>query len=223
MIIRLEGSKLSDNQHANNFHTITLGMGCYWSPEALFGAMPGVIKTRVGFAGGTSHEPTYRNMGDHTETVELIVDPALVSYDTLLETFWNNHNPYNINGYKDRQYQSLLLYRDEEQEEAFRRIKNRMERDKGILDTELAPFQAFYPAETRHQKYYLKRFPDAVAKLSTLYPSDEELENSTLVARLNGVAKGFLSLERLQHEIDQWPISTNEKAEIISLIRQIHW
>ncbi|WP_336789207.1 peptide-methionine (S)-S-oxide reductase [Paenibacillus sp. MMO-177] len=51
--------------------TITLGMGCYWSPEALFGAVPGVIGTRVGFAGGTTAEPTYRGMGDHTETVEL--------------------------------------------------------------------------------------------------------------------------------------------------------
>ncbi|WP_435168330.1 peptide-methionine (S)-S-oxide reductase MsrA [Paenibacillus glycanilyticus] len=203
--------------------TITLGMGCYWSPEALFGAVPGVIRTRVGFAGGTTAEPSYRSMGDHTETVELQFDAALVSYDELLELFWNNHNPYNINGYKDRQYQSLLLYRDDEQAEAFRRIKSRMEETKGILDTELSPFNAFYPAESRHQKYYLKRFPDAVEKLMSLYLSEEELERSTLAARLNGVAKGFLNLERLQNEMKGWPVAEDELKEILSLIRQIRW
>ncbi|WP_236013424.1 peptide-methionine (S)-S-oxide reductase MsrA [Paenibacillus glycanilyticus] len=203
--------------------TITLGMGCYWSPEALFGAVPGVIRTRVGFAGGTTAEPSYRSMGDHTETVELQFDAALVSYDELLELFWNNHNPYNINGYKDRQYQSLLLYRDDEQVEAFRRIKSRMEETKGILDTELSPFNAFYPAESRHQKYYLKRFPDAVEKLMSLYLSEEELERSTLAARLNGVAKGFLNLERLQNEMKGWPVAEDELKEILSLIRQIRW
>ncbi|MCM3631244.1 peptide-methionine (S)-S-oxide reductase [Paenibacillus glycanilyticus] len=208
----------------NNLHTITLGMGCYWSPEALFGAVPGVVRTRVGFSGGTSEAPTYRSMGDHSETVELQFDPAQVSYEDLLELFWNNHNPYNINGYKDRQYQSLLLYRNDEQEEAFRRIKSRIEGDKGsLLDTELAPFRAFYPAESRHQKYYLKRFPDAAAKLSLLYPSERELESSTLAARLNGVAKGFLNLERLQREMEQWPTPPGELSGMLSLIRQIRW
>lgn len=214
---------MSDKPEKNNLHTITLGMGCYWSPEALFGAVPGIIRTRVGFAGGTAEAPTYRRMGDHTETVELQFDPAVVTYDELLETFWNNHNPYNINGYKDRQYQSLLLYRNDEQEEAFRTIKSRIERDKGSLDTELSPFRAFYPSEARHQKYYLKRFPDAVNKLSELYPSEEELESSTLAARLNGVAKGFLNLERLRHELAQWPIPEEELARMLSLIRQIRW
>lgn len=211
------------NKADNNLRTITLGMGCYWSPEALFGAVPGVVRTRVGFAGGTTNNPTYRDMGDHTETVELQFDPAQVSYDELLELFWNNHNPYNINGYKDRQYQSLFLYRDREQEEDFRRIKDRIEADKGGLDTELAPFHTFYPAESRHQKYYLKRFPDAVLKLSKFYPSEEELESSTLAARLNGVAKGFLNLERLQREMEQWSIPEGELSSMLSLIRQIRW
>ncbi|WP_336789241.1 peptide-methionine (S)-S-oxide reductase [Paenibacillus sp. MMO-177] len=140
-----------------------------------------------------------------------------------MEVFWNNHNPYNINGYKDMQYQSLLLYRNEDQAEAFRRMKSRMEDAKGILDTELAPFKAFYPAESRHQKYYLKRFPDAVEKLKSLYSSEEELERSTLAARLNGVAKGFLNLERLQQEMLGWPLAENELKEMLSLIRQIRW
>ncbi len=102
-------------------------------------------------------------------------------------------------------------------------MKSRMEDAKGILDTELAPFKAFYPAESRHQKYYLKRFPDAVEKLKSLYSSEEELERSTLAARLNGVAKGFLNLERLQQEMLGWPLAENELKEMLSLIRQIRW
>lgn len=207
----------------HSLHTITLGMGCYWTPEALFGAMPGIVRTRVGFSGGASAYPTYRDMGDHTETVELTFDPAIVSYDELLTTFWKNHKPVNINDYKGRQYQSLLLYRDERQAETFRTIKNRFERELGALDTELAPFRTFYKAEPRHQKYYLKRYPDAVAKLSTIYSSEEELERATLAARLNGVAKGFLNMERLRHEMQQWPMSASELAAQLALVRTIRW
>lgn len=204
--------------------TITLGMGCFWSPEALFGSLPGVVRTRVGYAGGTTEHPTYREMGDHSETVELDFDPEILSYEALLETFWNRHNPININGYKGRQYQSLLLFRDRQQEEAFRRAKERMEAEKGRpLETEIVPFRGFHPAEPRHQKYYLKRYPDAIAKLSELYSSEEELTNSTLAARLNGLAKGFANRERLLREISQWPIDPAVRDDLVALVRRIRW
>ncbi|MBB6693573.1 peptide-methionine (S)-S-oxide reductase MsrA [Cohnella xylanilytica] len=204
--------------------TITLGMGCFWSPEALFGSLPGVVRTRVGYAGGTTEHPTYREMGDHSETVELDFDPEILSYEALLETFWNHHNPININGYKGRQYQSLLLFRDRQQEEAFRRAKERMEAEKGRpLETEIVPFRGFTPAEPRHQKYYLKRYPDAIAKLSELYSSEEELTNSTLAARLNGLAKGFANRERLIGEIGQWPLDPVARDDLVALVRRIRW
>ncbi|MBB6730639.1 peptide-methionine (S)-S-oxide reductase MsrA [Cohnella zeiphila] len=207
-----------------NLHTLTLGMGCFWSPDALFGSLPGVIRTRVGYAGGTAPQPDYREMGDHSETVELDFDAERISYDRLLETFWGHHSPVNINGYKGRQYQSLLLYRDANQEQAIRRIKSRIESDKGmLLETEVAPFRAFHLAEPRHQKYYLKRYPDAIAKLGALYPTEEELTNATLAARLNGLAKGFTSLERILDEIRDWPIGAEELSEWTALIRQIRW
>ncbi|WP_256758384.1 peptide-methionine (S)-S-oxide reductase MsrA [Cohnella sp. WQ 127256] len=214
---------MNNHETITHIETATLGMGCFWSPEALFGSLPGVLRTRVGYAGGTTSHPTYRKMGDHSEVVEVDFDADLISYGELLTVFWNNHNPININGYKGRQYQSLLLYRNEEQEETIHRMKKRMELDKGSLETEIVPYTEFHIAEPRHQKYYVKRFPNAIGKLSTLYPSEEELMNATLAARLNGLAKGFANLEHIQREIHQWPISTDNQAEFIQLIRQIRW
>ncbi|MBO9596237.1 MAG: peptide-methionine (S)-S-oxide reductase MsrA [Cohnella sp.] len=207
----------------STIRTLTLGMGCFWSPEALFGALPGVIRTRVGYAGGTTDHPTYREMGDHTEVVQVDFDGEIVSYERLLETFWTNHNPVNINGYKGRQYQSMLLYGDEEQGEVFQRVKRRMEESKGNLETGIFPCAPFYLAEPRHQKYYLKRFPDALERLSVPYPTEEKLMNATLVARLNGLAKGYTNLGRIVDEIGLWPMSDSERAETIALIRGIRW
>lgn len=204
--------------------TITLGMGCFWSPEALFGSLRGVEETRVGYAGGTTEQPTYREMGDHAETVEIGFDAEVISVDRLLETFWNNHNPVNINGYKGRQYQSLLLYRDEAQAEAFNRVKQRMASAAGhTLETEIAPFAAFYPAESRHQKYYLKRYPDALEKLRGLYESEEAFMRSKLAARLNGIAKGFANLAPVLLEIETWPIEPGERNALMERVRQIRW
>jgi peptide-methionine (S)-S-oxide reductase len=203
--------------------TATLGMGCFWSPEALFGALPGVIRTRVGYAGGTTPVPVYREMGDHTETVEIDFDSGQITFDSLLEVFWSHHNPLNINDFKGRQYLSILFYRDEVQQQSIQRVKERMEADKGPLDTTVVPYSEFYLAEDRHQKYYLKRFPDAIDKLGALYDSPEDLVNSTLAARLNGLAKGYSNLEPIKREILEWPIAPNEQTELTNLIQKIRW
>ncbi|KQX53914.1 peptide-methionine (S)-S-oxide reductase MsrA [Paenibacillus sp. Root444D2] len=204
--------------------TLTLGMGCFWSPDALFGQLTGIIRTRVGFAGGTTDHPTYRQLGDHTETVDMDFDSSIVSLETLLNVFWSSHNPVNINDYKGQQYRSLILFRDPTQNNVIREVKRTTEeRGQGILDTEVAPFTVFYPAEDRLQKYYLKRYPDAIKKLRTIIPTDEELTNATLAARLNGLAKGYTNLEKIINEIRTWQISGEEQEEIIHLIKQIKW
>lgn len=208
----------------STIQTVTLGMGCFWSPEALFGHLPGVIRTRVGYAGGTAKDPTYRRMGDHSETVEIDFSPDIIRIEELLEVFWEHHNPVNINDYKGRQYRSLVLYRDEKQWDAIQRvIRQRKEQGKGEPQTEAAPYSGFYLAEDRHQKYYLKRYPDAMEKLSALYRDEKELVNSTLAARLNGLAKGYTNLERIRNEIARWPASLEERTRMIDLIRQIRW
>ncbi|WP_042168481.1 peptide-methionine (S)-S-oxide reductase MsrA [Paenibacillus gorillae] len=204
--------------------TATLVMGCFWSPEALFGHLPGVIRTVTGYAGGTTPDPTYREMGNHSETVQLQYDSTQISFQQLAELFWQNHNPININGYKGTQYMSLLFYHDAEQEEVIRHvIQSRVNRGYEPPETRIMRYAEFYPAEDRHQKYYLQRYPDAMEKLSALYSDKQELFGSTLAARLNGLAKGYTSMERIRSELEGWKIGSDERTEMLELLRRIKW
>lgn len=220
----LRSRALASSFSESAIQTTTLGMGCFWSPEALFGHLPGVIRTRVGYAGGTAKAPTYRQMGDHTETIQIDFDSEMITFEEILEVFWNNHNPFNINDYKGNQYRSLLLYANELQEETIQRvIRTRKALGKGEPATEIAPYSRFYLAEDKHQKYYLKRFPNAIEKLSALFTTQEELNNATLAARLNGLAKGYTNMERIKNEIRQWPTSPSSQKLMLDLISQIRW
>lgn len=71
----------------------TFALGCFWAPDSFFGTTKGVIRTRVGFTGGTKDLPQYRNLGDHTEAIELDYDPNEITYDKLLDIFWTHHDP----------------------------------------------------------------------------------------------------------------------------------
>ncbi|MDQ0062214.1 peptide-methionine (S)-S-oxide reductase MsrA [Paenibacillus harenae] len=201
-------------------HTVTIGMGCFWSPDALFGSLPGVVRTRTGYAGGTIPAPTYREMGDHSETVQITYDPVSITLGQLLRLFWDNHNPYNINDYKGRQYRSLLIYHHESQLDAIHSVLKERETSP---DTEIVQHTQFWPAEDRHQKYYLHRYPQAVVALSGLYAAHEELVGSTVAARLNGLAKGYTNLSRLREEIGSWNIDSGERERILHIITQIRW
>lgn len=208
-----------------NQDSLTLGMGCFWSPDALFGHLPGVIRTRVGYAGGTTSDPTYRQMGDHTETVEMDFDPNTISLEDILNVFWNHHNPVNINDYKGRQYMSILLYHDEKQRERMDQVIEKRKKlgNKGETLTLIAPYEGLHLAENNHQKYYLKRYPDAFDKLSILYPNHNDLVNSTLAARMNGLAKGYTNLEHIRNEIKQWSMNLDDQSHIMDVIREIRW
>lgn len=204
--------------------TATLAMGCFWGPEALFGSLPGVVRTRTGYAGGTLADPTYRRIGDHTETIEVEFDPAVLTYEEILRIFWNNHNPININGYKGRQYQSMLLYRSPGQREAIQHVLEELRASgKEEPATEIHPFTIFYPAEEKHQKYYLKRHPDAVGKLLGLYSSISDMDRSTLAARLNGLAKGYTNRSGIVEEVKRWPLPERERERIIGRVKEIRW
>ncbi|MNS24739.1 Peptide methionine sulfoxide reductase MsrA [compost metagenome] len=208
----------------NPLQTATLGMGCFWSPEALFGHFPGVIRTKVGYAGGTTDQPSYREMGDHSEMVQLDFDREILSYEDILRIFWNSHNPVNINDYKGRQYRSLVLYHNEQQKAKAEQVIREREREgRAKPETEISPYISFYPAEERHQKYYLHRYPNAVEKLSSIYPSHQELLSSTLAARLNGLAKGYTNLAQIKQEIAGWPMRMDHRERLIDLISGIKW
>ena len=189
-----------------NMKTFTCGMGCFWGHESRFGSLPGVLRTRVGYTGGTTKSPTYRKMGDHTESIEVDYNPDIIGLDELLEVFWRNHYP-NRDEYKGRQYISLLFYHSDDERETIGRVKEGMEQKLGEkIETEIHPVTNFTKAEIRHQKYYLKRYPGLMEQLNHLYPEEELLDDSTFAARLNGFVKGFGTKDELLKEIRSWPM-----------------
>ena len=88
-------------------------MGCFWRPDSLFGGLEGVVSTKVGYAGGTKEMPTYYDMGDHIESVEVVFDPAIIGYADLLDFFWREHDPRYSSA--TRQYASAIFPADREQ------------------------------------------------------------------------------------------------------------
>lgn len=218
-------SKKNFDLQASNVETATFGMGWFWGPDARFGHLPGVIRTRVGFSGGTTPSPTYRRIGDHTETLEIDFDPSLISYEEILNVFWGNHNPLRENFYKGRQYISILLYHNQhQQQDIIKRKKSEWSHIlNGEIQTEIAPYSTFYLAEDYHQKYYLRRFKNAFEKLDTIFTNHSDFVNSTLTARLNGLAKGHGTLSGLREEINTWGLNKNDTMRLIEMLSKIRW
>lgn len=145
----------------------TFGAGCFWGVEETFRALPGITATTVGYMGGDMPNPTYEDVctdaTGHAEVVQVEYDPTQISYDKLLETFWANHDPTQI----DRQgpdvgtqYRSVIFYHSPEQQAAAEKAKSKLE-NSGKFDesigTQIVPASLFYKAEEYHQKYLAKR------------------------------------------------------------------
>src|SRR3954471_5284201 len=148
-----------------NNHTATFAAGCFWGVEAAFRATPGVLRTTVGYTGGEVDDPTYEQVCSgrtgHAEAVKVDYDPTLVSYDQLLATFWDSHNPTTRNrqGWDvGSQYRSAIFTHDGEQQRAA--VASRDEYQRGLkrqIVTEIVPVASFWPAEDYHQQYLEKR------------------------------------------------------------------
>lgn len=114
-----------------------------------------MLGTSVGYAGGTTRDPTYRSMGDHTESIRIEYDPEMIAYEDLLAEFWASHDPGRPA--RSRQYASVIFYADDRQREAAEVSKAAMERERGAtLYTDILPLDRFYRAEEYHQHYYAK-------------------------------------------------------------------
>ena len=204
----------SENNLKDSYQTASFGMGCFWGSEAAFGALPGVIRTRVGYSGGTSINPTYYDIGDHTETVQVDYDPRIISYLSLLEVFWNHHNP-TIKS-KKRQYISIIFYHgDKQMEIALRSKEEESKEKKQKIWTELAPFKAFYLAEEYHQKYFLQQAGPFYEGLRNAFPDFSYLNRSTIAARANAFLGGFGDCEQLKKEIDSYKVSQRIKNQFL--------
>ncbi|MDS0283653.1 peptide-methionine (S)-S-oxide reductase MsrA [Haloarcula onubensis] len=167
--------------------TATFGMGCFWGPDARFGAMPGVVRTRVGYAGGTAPNPSYYSLGDHTEVVQVEYVPETLAYEDLLDVFWANHNPFSA-AHK-RQYRGVVLAHDDGQRAAADASAAALEDRTGkAVATAVESLDSFTLAEKYHQKYELRSTPVLGAEFEDIY--GPALVDSTAAARLNGFVAG---------------------------------
>jgi peptide-methionine (S)-S-oxide reductase len=145
----------------------TFGAGCFWGVEAHFRQVKGVTSTAVGYSGGTLDHPSYEDVctdrTGHAEVVQIEYDPARVSYEDLLEVFWDNHDPTTLNRQGPdygTQYRSVIFYHSPEQEAAARASKEELEQSKRFrspIVTQIVPAAPFWRAEEYHQRYLEKR------------------------------------------------------------------
>jgi len=142
----------------------TFAGGCFWCVEADFDKVPGVISTTSGYTGGTVVDPTYQRVSaggtGHAEAVEIVYDPAKVTFDKLLDVFWHNHDPLTKNAQfcdHGEQYRAAIFYHDEEQRRLAEASKQAVQaRFRQPIQTEITPAGPFYKAEDYHQDYHLK-------------------------------------------------------------------
>ena len=152
----------------NGFERAVFGMGCFWGAEKKFWQLPGVYSTAVGYAGGPTPNPTYREvctgMTGHNEVVLVVFDPKVISYGDLLKAFWENHDP--TQGMRQgndvgTQYRSGIYYENADQQRAAEASRDAFQKQLtaagyGPITTEILPEPAFYYAEDYHQQYLAK-------------------------------------------------------------------
>ncbi len=148
-------------------HKATFGAGCFWGVEAAFRKVKGVSSTAVGYMGGTLANPTYEDVctdrTGHAEVVQVEYDPAQVSYEQLLDLFWENHDPTTLNRQGPdfgTQYRSVIFYHTPEQKTAAEASKEKLQKGgpfKRPIVTEITAAPPFYRAEEYHQQYLEKR------------------------------------------------------------------
>jgi methionine-S-sulfoxide reductase len=182
--------------------------------------VPGVVRTVVGYAGGTLENPTYRNLGDHAECLQVEFDPAVVSYEELLDLFWKSHNPCARS--LRRQYMSAIFAHDEDQLRRARAARDREQARLGKkIHTEIALLRRFYPAEDYHQKYYLRNDPELFEAWRRAEGGGEtEFVRSTLAARLNGIAGGNGGLELLEEELRRSNVEEDRRRAVLQAARR---
>jgi len=180
-----------------------------------------VVRTRVGYAGGTTPNPTYRTLGDHTETIQIDYDPAVISYGELLDLFWRGHDPTRRPW--SRQYMSIILYHNDEQKRLIMESKAREEERLGReVATEIAPYTVFYRAEDYHQKYRLRQVSALMSDFRQMYPNGSDFVDSTAAARVNGYVAGYGTVEQFQQDVGRLGLSAEGRDKLSSIVGSLH-
>jgi peptide-methionine (S)-S-oxide reductase len=159
-----DNSSSANSSTAPNTDTATFANGCFWCTEAIFEELNGVISATSGYTGGNTENPTYKQVCSgqtgHAEALQIVYDPAKISFDELLAVFWETHDPTTLNQQGadvGSQYRSGIFYHNEEQKAKAEKYKTELDKS-GAFDrpivTEITAFTKFYPAEDYHQQYF---------------------------------------------------------------------
>jgi peptide-methionine (S)-S-oxide reductase len=176
LLILMSGSSCAQKSESNEkqkaketpikpgMETATFGSGCFWCTEAIFLNVDGVVRVESGYTGGTVKNPTYREvcsgLTGHAEVIQLTYDPKVVTFDELLEIFWQTHDPTTLNKQgadEGTQYRSVVFYHNEDQKKLAEGYKKKLTDVKAFdapIVTEISPATTFYKAEDYHQNYY---------------------------------------------------------------------
>jgi len=162
-------SEVNSNKNKLDFEVATIGGGCFWCLEAVFEQLNGVTRVISGYSGGSVSNPTYEQVCSgrtgHAEVVQITFDPRLLSYKELLQVFFSIHDPTTLNrqGHDvGSQYRSVIYFQNDDQKIQAENIMKEIEIEQVWNDpivTEVAPLEAFYPAEEYHQEYF-RNHPD---------------------------------------------------------------
>ena len=178
----------SKTSSTNQTEIADLGGGCFWCMEAVFERLPGVVSVTSGFAGGTTENPTYREVctetTGHAEVTQVEFDPAKISYAKLLEVFWQAHDPTTLNRQgadEGTSYRSIILYRDEKQKLIAEKSKLEAQKDHhNPIVTEIVPLKKFYKAEDYHQQYFDNNSSQGYCRV-VIAPKLEKLEKKKVI------------------------------------------
>jgi peptide-methionine (S)-S-oxide reductase len=170
-----------------------------------------VIRTRVGYAGGTADHPTYHALGDHSESIEVTYDPAVIGYEQLLDVFWDTHNP-NVPELS-HQYRSAIFVADDQRSAAEASLASHPH-----AWTTIEPAGTFWQAEDYHQKYRLRGVPELYAEFHSIYPDDHDFVKSTAVARVNSWLSGHTDMAQVKAEIDEVGLDEHGKQVLLDIL-----
>lgn len=171
----------------NNAETAVFAMGCFMRPDALFGGLEGIFRTRTGYLGGQTPKPTYEHIGDHIEGVEVLYDPQELTYERLLDFFWYNHDPR----WKApmRRYSSAIFPKNESQaQKAQKSLESIRSRVNHRTKTMIISDSSFHMAELQYQKRNLRRNRAMMEVFTDVYRDPEMIRDSTAAARYNCMA-----------------------------------
>ncbi|CAG2163124.1 unnamed protein product [Oppiella nova] len=192
------------------------GLQCFWGSEVKFGILEGVISTSVGYTGGSTPHPTYKNLSDHTEVVKVVFDSNIITYSQLLETLWSSHDP--VATYKTQYKSAIFCTTDPQKQLAEESLQAKQTQLSQPIVTEILALNVYYLAEHYHQKYFLRKHPTLLSELAL---TDSQLVDSPVATRLNSYCAGFGSVQQLDNDLKSHGLrlSPHNEALVKELIR----